>query len=54
LIRHVLVQLLRGLAIAHQQGFFHRDVRPENLLFSGNTLKIFDVGLAREIRSRLP
>jgi protein kinase len=48
------VQLLRGLAVVHQQGFFHRDVKPENLLFCGDTLKILDFGLAREIRSRPP
>jgi serine/threonine protein kinase len=53
-IRNVLIQLLRGLSVVHQQGFFHRDIKPENLLFSGDTLKILDFGLAREIRSRPP
>jgi protein kinase len=53
-IRNVLVQLLRGLVVVHQQGFFHRDIKPENLLFCGDTLKILDFGLAREIRSRPP
>jgi protein kinase len=53
-IRDILIQLLRGLAFVHQQGFFHRDMKPENVLFSGDTLKIVDFGLAREIRSRPP
>ena len=36
-------------------GFFHRDMKPENLLCSGpDCVKIADFGLAREIRSRPP
>jgi protein kinase len=38
----------------HRQGFFHRDLKPDNLLWQGETLKIADFGLAREIRSRPP
>ncbi|OHT15966.1 putative serine/threonine-protein kinase [Tritrichomonas foetus] len=53
-IRFIISQLLNGLNYVHRQGFFHRDIKPENLLWSGNTLKIADFGLAREIRSRPP
>ncbi|OHT01377.1 putative serine/threonine-protein kinase [Tritrichomonas foetus] len=53
-IRFIISQLLSGLNYVHRQGFFHRDIKPENLLWSGNTLKIADFGLAREIRSRPP
>jgi protein kinase len=53
-IRSTITQLLSGLNVVHQQGFFHRDIKPENILFSGDTLKILDFGLAREIRSRPP
>jgi serine/threonine protein kinase len=31
-----------------------RDLKPENLLMYGETVKICDFGLAREIRSRPP
>lgn len=54
-IRHMLYQVLNGLAFMHRHGFFHRDLKPENLLCNGpETLKIADFGLAREIRSRPP
>lgn len=39
----------------HRHGFFHRDMKPENLLCCGPELiKIADFGLAREIRSNPP
>ena len=48
-------QVLQGLAFMHKHGYFHRDMKPENLLCMGPDLvKIADFGLAREIRSRPP
>lgn len=47
-------QSLMGLAHTHKHGFFHRDMKPENILVSGQTAKLADFGLAREIRSRPP
>jgi protein kinase len=38
----------------HKHGFFHRDMKPENLLVKTDAVKIADFGLAREIRSRPP
>ena len=38
----------------HKYGFFHRDMKPENLLLTGKKIKIADFGLAREIRSIPP
>ena len=39
----------------HKHGYFHRDMKPENLLVNGpDHVKIADFGLAREIRSRPP
>jgi len=53
-IRNWLYQILQGLAYIHKQGYFHRDMKPENLLCHRDTVKIADFGLAREIRSRPP
>lgn len=48
-------KILQGLAFMHRHGFFHRDMKPENLLCCGPELvKIADFGLARETRSRPP
>ncbi|XP_060720344.1 serine/threonine-protein kinase ICK-like [Tachysurus vachellii] len=54
-VRNIMYQILQGLAFIHKHGFFHRDMKPENLLCMGPDLvKIADFGLAREIRSCPP
>ncbi|XP_051929533.1 serine/threonine-protein kinase MAK-like isoform X1 [Hippocampus zosterae] len=54
-IRKMMFQMLSGLAFMHKHGYFHRDMKPENLLCIGPELvKIADFGLAREIRSQPP
>ena len=53
-IRDLTYQILLGLYHMHKYGFFHRDMKPENLLLTGKKLKIADFGLAREIRSIPP
>lgn len=53
-IRSMVFQVLRGLHHMHSNGIMHRDMKPENLLVTGNTVKIADFGLAREIKSKPP
>ncbi|KAJ3086706.1 hypothetical protein HK102_012671, partial [Quaeritorhiza haematococci] len=68
-VKKMTFQMLLGLAHMHKHGFFHRDMKPgmlqlipkstfngieENLLMKGDTVKLADFGLAREIRSRPP
>lgn len=53
-IKSVMYQMLQGLAYMHKNGFFHRDMKPENVLMTEGQVKIADFGLAREIRSRPP
>lgn len=49
LIKSAIYQTMLGLAYMHKHGFFHRDMKPENLLMTGELVKIADFGLAREI-----
>lgn len=46
---HYLEQVCSGLAHAHKCGVIHRDIKPQNLLLTGDklTLKIADFGVAR-------
>ena len=54
LVGELLVQILGGLAYAHDQGVVHRDLKPSNILLQSNQLKpnrlqpkITDFGLVR-------
>ncbi|WIA19572.1 hypothetical protein OEZ85_005514 [Tetradesmus obliquus] len=53
-VRRWMWAVLQGMAYIHRHGYFHRDMKPENLLVSKDAIKIADFGLAREIRSRPP
>jgi protein kinase len=53
-VKSIIHQTLEGLVYMHKHGFFHRDMKPENLLATDDIVKIADFGLAREIRSRPP
>jgi hypothetical protein len=47
----ILLQTLKGLAFAHERGFVHRDLKPQNILLTGKprawTAKVADMGLAK-------
>jgi len=45
----IIEQIARGLAVAHEAGIVHRDIKPHNVILSEDDggLKILDFGLAR-------
>ncbi|KAJ4724336.1 Kinase-like protein [Melia azedarach] len=53
-VRNFCFQLFQGLNYMHQQGYLHRDLKPDNLLVSKEIIKIADFGLAREIETSSP
>ena len=46
------IEVSRGLAFAHQNGFVHRDVKPQNVLLNGKgEAKVTDFGIARPMEA---
>jgi len=53
-VRNWCFQLFQAIAYMHQHGYFHRDLKPDNLLVNKHVIKIADFGSAREVSSQLP
>ena len=46
-LRNCVFQMLQGLNFMHNNGYFHRDMKPENVLVSKDVTKIANFGLVR-------
>lgn len=61
-VKELLYQIANGLHHIHQHGFFHRDVKPENILITPTlgqeqqkySLKLADFGLSRHVSCKDP
>ena len=50
--REILRQMLEGVAYIHSQGYAHRDLKPQNIMFTENQdVKIIDLGLSVKVNS---
>jgi serine/threonine protein kinase len=56
----IAVQLVRGLAAAHQRGIVHRDLKPENVFLVAERpgappkVRLLDFGIAKDVQARGP
>jgi CHASE2 domain-containing sensor protein/tRNA A-37 threonylcarbamoyl transferase component Bud32 len=53
-VKHVIYNAGLGLAHAHENGVFHRDVKPDNIMLSKTgAVKVMDFGIARVVESTM-
>ena len=45
----IMVQLTRGVDYLHSKNILHKDLKPANILFEGDVLKIADFGVSRQL-----
>lgn len=46
---NIAIQICAGIGYAHRAGLVHADVKPQNILMVGNTVKVTDFGIAQAL-----
>lgn len=46
----IMLSALTGLAFAHEKGFVHRDLKPQNILLSRGEVRVSDFGLSKSFQ----
>ena len=46
--KFIFHQILKGVVLLHSNQIMHRDIKPHNILFKQNIIKIADLGLSRQ------
>ncbi|KAL4472548.1 hypothetical protein ABPG74_018497 [Tetrahymena malaccensis] len=50
-LKQIFIQILKGVIAIHEQNIIHSDLKPDNILVSGNNvIKIADFGEAKQLR----
>ena len=51
---NIILQVAHGLGYAHEHGFVHRDIKPDNIMLTKfGVAKVADLGLARQVDSEM-
>jgi serine/threonine protein kinase len=51
--RRLVAAICRGMQAVHDRGIVHRDLKPANVMLTGDSPKIVDFGIAKELGSEL-
>src|SRR5690349_201745 len=46
------IQILKAVGFAHQKGVVHRDIKPGNVMITGETARVMDFGIAQAISAK--
>lgn len=54
-LRHMLCDIVKGLAYLHKEGIVHQDIKPDNILYDSkhDTYLLADFGISSKTRTRL-